>query len=180
VNCELKFVWKDTVICFTVHCYNILQQRVGTFPRNISRDVCPLVKFVQEHQSWCLASRQFVQEHQSWCLASRQVRTETSVMMSGLSSGSYRNISRDVWHVVSSYRNISRDVWPLVSSYKNTVTTPHTCHPPQLDLQNTTCKNNRHRAVRCCGNVIDLFPEGDCFECRPNHRLSWRTFLRLL
>jgi sulfur relay (sulfurtransferase) DsrC/TusE family protein len=43
VNCELQSVWEDTVIC-----YNIRQQRVRTFPRNISHDVWPLVGFLRE------------------------------------------------------------------------------------------------------------------------------------
>jgi hypothetical protein len=48
MNCELQSVWEDTVICSTVHCYNIRQQRVRTLPRNISHDVWPLVRFFQE------------------------------------------------------------------------------------------------------------------------------------
>jgi len=48
VNCELQSVWEDTVICSAVHSYNIRQERARTFPRNISHDVWPLVRFLQE------------------------------------------------------------------------------------------------------------------------------------
>jgi hypothetical protein len=48
VNCELQSVWEDTVICSTVHCHKIRQQRVSTFPRSIIQDVWPLVRFLQE------------------------------------------------------------------------------------------------------------------------------------
>ena len=109
VNCELQSVREDTVIFSTVSCYNIRQQRVRTFPRNISHDVWQLVRFLQET-----------------CKKTLQVSPTTSVST-------------------------------------------------KYYIQ----KNSKQRAVWRRGNVLDLFPEGGCFECRPSHRLPWRRLLRL-
>jgi hypothetical protein len=109
MNCKLQTVWEDTVICSTVHCYNIRQQRVRTFSRNISHDVWPLVRFLQEP-----------------CNKTLQASPTTN--------GSTKHY-----------------------------------------MQKTA---NNH-AVWCRGNFQDLFPEGGCFKCRPNHRLSRWRLLRL-
>jgi hypothetical protein len=39
---------------------------------------------------------------------------------------------------------------------------------------------NPHLSGCCRGKSLDLYSEGDLFECRPEHRLSWLRFFMVL